>query len=822
MSGEQAATTRANVAGRGAFMLVFLLSSSILAFEVSLMRVLLLSGWHHFAFLVISIALLGFGSSGVFLYLFQRRIMQNAKGWLFGLTLATAISMPLCVSLLNFLPIESRFIPTLLMRQLFWWLLYWFILLLPFFIGAAAIGLALMMSGVRISTMYASNLAGSAGGALLVTLLLLLETTVLAYATGALALVAAIAAPGISLNRKTMLLSLTVVVILGLRAVMPKDIRSDPYKYHSYVKQLEQQDQAIQVTERHGNTGVIHVYYSDMFHDLAFLSGSETPPPMHSILLDGHLAASVLDVSSAEESTVVDHVLSAAVYELLGPQPAVLLPGELGGSNIWLAARHHASRINVVHHYPMLVDILENELRENGGEVLDLPGVQYHNAYPRHFIETSADAWDLIQFTALESLPAGSGGMAGLGQNHLMTVQGISAALRRLTDDGILVLSRGIQDPPRDNLKIMALLAEALRHNGVVDVHRHIVIVRDFLAVCCMVRSSPWSASQLRQVEEMVKKRNLTGVWWEGIHRNFLNTPDELIGPPDHDGDWYHYAAGKLFFDGGKAFIRDWLFDIRPPTDDRPFFHDFSRLGTIKKLQEVFGDLWLTRAEVGLLFVLVAMFAVGVVALLMTILPLLFVRSGYAFASLAPAAGYFACLGLAYLILEIAMLSRLTHLIGSPVVAAAVTIASFLFFSGLGSLTAQRVRMSNTALAVLVISLAVVALLCFVGTGPATRLAGGSPLWIRILIAVALTAPPSYLMGFPMPSGLTRLQHGPDQLIAWAWGVNGFTSVLAAPAATLIGMVWGFSWAALIAVALYLLAIPLYARIPTTASRVKS
>ena len=123
---------RVSTDNTGGFLLIFIISAAVLAFEISLMRVLLVSGWHHFAFLVISIALLGFGASGSFLYLFRRSILPHGMPWLFGLALATAVSMPVCTGLLQFVPIESRFIPAMLMRQVGWWLLYWCILLLPF------------------------------------------------------------------------------------------------------------------------------------------------------------------------------------------------------------------------------------------------------------------------------------------------------------------------------------------------------------------------------------------------------------------------------------------------------------------------------------------------------------------------------------------------------------------------------------------------------------------------------------------------------------------------------------------------------------------
>lgn len=801
----------------GVFALVFLLSASVLAFEVSLMRMLLVAGWHHFAFLVISVALLGFGASGVFLYLFRRRILPHGARWLFGLTLAAAIAMPVCAALVQNIPVESRFLPALLTRQIGWWLAYWLILLIPFWFGAAAIGLALMLSGRRVSTTYASNLSGSAAGALLVNGLIWgLNTPLLATGCGAIALSASLCAPTVNARTKGVATFLIAAFVAVWYTASPPNIRTDPYKYHTFIKQLQRQGLAERIAETTGPKGVVSVYQSDLFHDLPFLSGTTAPPPISVILLDGHLAAGVLDADTPEQAAVVRQVLTAAAYELAPAHPAVLLPDERGTANIWLAAVNDAKRIDVVHHHPRIAQMLRRELKDSGGGVLDRPGVTYHNAYPRHFIDNTPQTYDVIQLVGLEALPAGSGGIAGLGQNHLMTVEGITAALTRLSPDGLLVAARGIQDPPRDNLKIMALFAEALRQSGIDDPGRHIVIIRDFLAVCTLVKSTPWTDEQLQHVADLLQRRNLTGVWFTDIPDRYLNRPDWLPGPSDDDDhiDWFHYAAQHMFGDEPQAFIDDWFFDIRPPVDNRPFFYDFSKLAAIQNLREAFGDMWLTRTEIAFLFVLGALVGVGGAAVILTIIPLLFVRPGCGLRTLAPAAGYFSCLGLAYLMLEITLLAKLTRLIGDPMQAAATTIAAFLFFSGLGSLTAQRCRLTPAFLRRIIVALAVTAVLCIVALPPVAHLAGRLHIAFRMPIAAALIAPLAFLMGFPMPSGLSRLHHGPRQLIAWAWGINGFASVLAAPTATLIAMVWGFTYAAAVAVALYLVAALLFACIP--------
>jgi hypothetical protein len=166
------------------------------------------------------------------------------------------------------------------------------------------------------------------------------------------------------------------------------------------------------------------------------------------------------------------------------------------------------------------------------------------------------------------------------------------------------------------------------------------------------------------------------------------------------------------------------------------------------------------------------------------------------------------------MLLEMTFLSRLTHWIGDPVTAAAVTIAGFLFLSGLGSMTAQRLgdaavtwipRLVGLLIAVGVIEQFFIGRLAFA--------TGALPYGLRCAAALLAIAPVGFLMGFPMPCALARLDRGSPVLIPWAWGVNGFASVMAAPAAIAIGMTWGFHVAGGAALVLYLVPLLLFARV---------
>ncbi len=595
--------------------------------------------------------------------------------------------------------------PSLFWGQVGYWLLFWLMLAVPFFTGASAIGLGLMAAGDQVARVYGANLLGSGVGCVVATVAMnVLPPAWLPVLMGGLALPAAVAIDYRSLTRRIAAMAIPVAAMAGWVWACPPDLRIDPYKYLAYVQRLERQGSAQRVAAAFGSRSTIELYRSDAFHDLPFLSFGLTPPPVDSVVVDGHCAGSLLRIDRLEEAAVVDQTLMAFPYALLPTHPRVLLLGEIDGLNIWLALRQSAREIRVVQPDRKLTDLLRSRPGSEGGGVLnhpgvfDQPGVSIVTRQPRHFVEHNDDRFDLIQLVTLQSVAAGSAGMAGLAEDHLITVEGITACLHRLNADGLLVVCRGIQTPPRDNVKLLATFIAALRRLGVQQPETHVVLVRDFLAVCTLVKRSAWDERQVAQLRELCGDRQLTPVWFTGIRPDELNWPDVLPGPADGPGDWYHHAAVQLFSPRAAPFMDDYVYDVRPATDDRPFFGDFFKLRSLAAFREVFGDLWLTRTELAFLFVLTAAAVVTVVGAMLTVVPLLLLRDVRHAAGRSATVLYFAAIGLAYLLLEMTVLSRMTHLLGDPVLAAALTISTFLTLSGLGSLLAQRIEPGRSAL----------------------------------------------------------------------------------------------------------------------------
>lgn len=795
---------------------VFWLSCGILGFEITLMRVLLYASWHHFAFLVISVVLLGFGTSGTVLSFLRDPLESYGEKALFYLVLAAAVSMPLSLAVANVIPVEARFVPALMARQISAWVVYWLILATPFLLGATAIGLALILSGDRVPTVYAANLLGSGVGAVVaVAAMVYVPPQWLATFMGV------VAAMGLIVSRELRgLTGLAVVILVSSSvavslAISPPHITVDPYKYRSHVRRLEEEGTVRRIGLAFGPRAIIEAFEGNVFHDLPFLATGESPPPITAILIDGQGAGSLLRIRRTDEATVVDKTLMSLPYALLPPGPRVALLGETGGANIWLAHRMGAASVRVVQPNAHLVDMIREQGPGGGGAVLDLPGVDVAAAEPRHFVAHTRESFDLVQLSAMESWAVETGGVAGLTQDYLVTTEGLAECLGRLSPNGILAVGRGLQLPPRDNVKLSNTLLTALDRMGIEDPAGHIVVLRDYLAACTMIKRSPWSEDDVSQIRDLCRTRELTPVYFPGIEARELNRPDRLPGPDDSPGDWLHYAVTRLLSPEREAFVDEWAFDVRAPTDDRPFFANFTKLEAIGLLKEAFGELWTTRTELALLFVLTALVIIAALGLLLTVVPVIVIPRVRSSPGLGVTSLYFISIGLAYLMLEITALSRLIHLLGDPVLAGSAAIAGFLFFSGAGSLVSQWLgRSGNVRLKWWIALLVAMGLIEGAMIGPIGSGAGALPVAIRFILSLVVIAPLAFVMGFPMPTALRRLERHAPPLLPLAWGTNGFASVLAPPLATAIGMTIGYRWAGAMAMILYVISGLVFDRLP--------
>ena len=796
---------------------IFVVSAAVIGLELALMRCLSVASWHHFAYLVISTALLGFGGSGTLLSLVGDRLEGHFRAWNFGLILLFALSGPLCYRIAQSLPLDVRYV-LYSGSQAAWVVLYHLLILVPFLIGGTIIGLSLMHFRGRVHAIYGANLAGSgAGGALITGCMFLLPPGQLLYVVSGMALIGALMWIRPSRRRVTLRGScwgVLAILLLAEATLSPVQTRVDSYKMLATLQRWEEQSNATRLLSRNGPRAQLTVYESQRLHQTLFagLTASQAPPEQLMILADGSPAATVFKMDSPDEAEILGHTPMSVPYRLMD-RPRVLLLGEAGGVNVWLALKLGARHVTVVQSNPQIVELMQGPLADESGRVFLRPEVTVVESDPRLFLERRRKRYDIIQLVTTEEMTAGSSGLHSLREDFLLTPRGLSLCLEHLTERGMLSATRGLQMPPRDNIKLFASLVETLEGNGVRRPGQHLIQYRNYLAATTLASRTPFRKDVLMKFRDVRDELGLEATWLPGGEVS----PEERVKSAENYDEKMSLAraAAQILSPQRQQFYESWIYNVRPASDDSPYFHNFFRWDSLWWFVETYGSHWLQRLELGYVVLVFSLVEVAFVGAVLILLPLLWLRrqvSGRR-GRLATAA-YFLCLGLAFMMVEMTCIMEFTRFLGDPIYAAAGMVTAFLIFSGLGSATVKHIASPRRAIpsAALAIT-ACVAVYLGIIRGILPRFASW-PIAGRILLAIAVVAPVAFAMGWMFPGGLAMVQKGAPALVPWAWGVNGFASVAASPTAVLLAIWWGYDKVLIAAAILYIAAAFTSLRLP--------
>ena len=773
---------------------VAVLSAGALAYEVLLVRLLSVVQWQLLASTVISLALLGYGASGTFLALLRARLERRFADHLAVLGALFSVAAVVCFALaqrISFQGSEALWEPSRLWR---FGLLY-VVLAVPFFLAATAIGLALLHAERSLSDLYRWDLMGAGVGALSVVgvmALLSLERALVVVASCGLLSSAAALVHG----RRA---GVAVAPVLGaalLAAAFPTawlDLQLSSYKGLSLALRVPN---ASIVTQRSGPQALLSVVDSPdvplRFAPGLSLQSAHQPSRQLALFVDGD-DMEALDRASPGELGYLDDLPQALPYSIVDrPRAAVIGAG--GGRDVLLALRKHASHVDLIDADPVRLQLVEQHLRRQLSSSLETR-VEAHVGEARGLLAARARAYDLIVVSHLSS---GAGGGVALASSEL-TVEGLSTYWRALEPTGVVAVSRWLDAPPRGSLKLIATAITALERAGIADPRRHLVVVRSWNVVVVMIKRHAFEASEIERVQAFSRERSFDLSYFPGITEQEVNRYHHLEGAP------LWSACVQLLGQEREQFFARYKFFIEPATDDRPYFHHFFRWRTLGELLELRQRGGAGLIEVGYLLLIVALAQAAVVGLLLIVVPMLLWR-GRSFPARGAASGYFVMLGLAFLLIEVGLMHRLTIYLSSPVYAVSVTLAGFLVFAGLGSgaspgLEARLSRWSAVETAIAVLVVLGLAHLALVPSLLDRTLAW--PLAAKLVLALATIAPIAFFMGMPFPLGLRRVGELEGSWLPWAWGLNGWASVLSAVLATLLSIHLGFTGVVLVALALY-------------------
>ena len=789
----------------GIYISIFVVSAAVLSYEVLLMRLFAIVQWHHFAYMAISIALLGFGASGTFLYLRRARLIDN-----FHRTFAVNATGFGVTALGGFLLAQQVPFNALAVFWQPWQLLYlgvlYLLLAVPFFAGANCIGLTLMVFGSRIGPVYSANLLGSGSGALAVIGLL--------YVSEPGAALTVIAATGIAAGAITLLSAGTrlwtnvlAAAAIAIGALLPASwtaLELSPYKGLS--RALAVKDAAVLGNQSSplGHLSVVDSPAVPFRHAPGLSLNTPTDIPKQlAVFTDGD-GMTAMSAYGGDPSGLayLDFTSSALPFHLL-EKPRVLVLGAGGGTDVLQAMDHRSQSVDAVELNPQIAALVDDVHGAFSGRPYSLPGVRLHLAEARSFVAARSESWDLIQIPLLDSATAASAGVHALSENHIYTVEAIRDYLDHLRPGGLLAVTRWLKLPPRDSLKLVATAKRALIENGVHEPERRMALIRSWNTTTLLIKNGAFTANEIGTIRRFCDERSFDVAYVPGMVRETANRFNILPEPYFHDG-----TTALLRGDG---FSDRYKFDIRPATDDRPYFFDFFKWRSLPEFLSLPAQGGFHLLELGYPILTATLAQAILIGSALILVPLVFGGDRVPFErdSLAVVV-YFACLGLAFLFVEIAFIQRFTQFLGHPIFAVAVVLAAFLIFAGAGSAAsaslADRLARIADPLILVTAVIAVIATAYVVGLPPLFRELAPLPTSAKIPLSLALIAPLAFLMGLPFPLGLARVSAAKPRLVAWAWGVNGCFSVISAVLTVVLAIHFGFTVVVLAAVGLYLAA----------------
>lgn len=790
---------------------IYFVSAATLCFEIVLTRYFSISQQYHFAFLVVSITFLGYGASGSALSVSKRIHAYRSERILSYTSLAFACSVAFCFFLCNRIPFD--------LIQLAWSaqhvvliLLYYVLLSVPFFFAGLTIALAISHTPAQVNKIYFSDLIGAGCGIILAAFIFLPKGD-----SGVILIISLLAWVAAALfgRRQTLLykISLGLLFIMGIALFMASptwlSFRISPFK-------------ALPLAHQYAEAKTLHTRWNgisriDIIESPAvrFAPGlsllyTEVLPEQVGLSIDGGDLTAVTGFQDrdARAFDFLAYLPSSFPY-LIVKNPKVLILEPKGGLDALTAIQNGARDITVIENNPLIVSLLQNELSAFSGNMYGSDEIQVVTSTSRTAIEKDREHYNLIVVSLTDIFGSTGTGLFGFGENYLFTVESFTSLFRRLSPDGIISMSFYLLPPPRQELRVLATWIEALQRAG-QNPSRHIIVIRSWGTISFFVKKSPFTRRDIQELKNFAGQYRFDLVHYAGMHPSEANIYNTFEKPL-----YYEYCLNLIDPNRRDTFSELYLFQIRPVSDERPFFYNFFKLRKIKATFQSLGQKLLPFFQGEFLLPVILLQAI-LVAFILILLPLLASRrqrevQGFERGVSRNVFFYFGLIGVAFMFMEITLIHKFILYLGHPVYSFSVILFSLLFSSGVGSFLSKKIIGTNIIkhlrwCFVLCAAFIIVSFLIFPVIHENLL---GVRFGYKILLTFLTIFPLGFLMGFPFPSGIRLLAQAGKKWIPWAWAINAFSSVISSVAALLIAFIGGYSLVLFLAAAAYLIA-PLF------------
>jgi hypothetical protein len=776
---------------------LLLTSLGVLLLEITLTRIFSFTIWYHFAYLTISIALLGFGASGSVLAAFPRLLNDGGRRFLVACAALASLSVVATLLVVAAVPLDPM--KVLQERsQLSILFIYYLAVTLPFFFAGLCVSGTLTIASHAVSRLYFYDLLGAGLGCLVSVVAIWVVGTPSATLISVLCFAGAAVCFATRINRTATAMAAVLLVILALLAPTIGTHLTFQPNGSKFLAQFMASAGARHVFSRW--TPINRVDFVELANpDGSYVRDGISPsyggpkPRFGMVSYDGDSCAVMYNWSDGDLSEMRlfrEHILRAP-YVLLH-EPRALVIGVGGGADILNGLVNGVKSVVGVEINPVTVEIGSTLLKDWNGGIFTRDNVRMVAAEGRNYLRSHPDKYDLIEINGVDTLSALSTGAYVLSESYLYTADAVSDYLAHLAPNGIFAMAMGDlhlgSEIPRHSLRLASVVRRALHERGVTAPGRHVIIVASpqLLGLThTLVKNEPFTPEEVAAIDEYAQR--LGFVIWQ--------RPDRRLDTDHATVLWGSEPERDAFY--GSSFL-----SLRATTDEAPFFFSFYKWRSLLKHASFDPRRTLATGQVVLLIML------GQAILFSALLivgPLLRLQRGLTGVTrIGGYLAYFVAIGLGFILLEISFIQRFTLFLGYPTYSLTVILFSLLIFTGIGSYRTERVVDRPREIRRMSVLLTVVVILYLLFLPAVLRLFLGTALPIRIAVTIVLMLPLGILMGAFFPNGVRIVRELHASFVPWGWAANGCASVVGTVLAVIMAITWSFQVVTVVALAFYI------------------
>ncbi|MES2217101.1 MAG: hypothetical protein V4501_01685 [Pseudomonadota bacterium] len=791
------------------YVLVACVAAATLGLELVQTRILSFLYQNNIVYLTVTIVLLGFGISGVFVSLFASRA-QNPQRAIALLTAAFLFSSFACLALVSRIP---EYFPNA--NVLYKLLGSYIILVIPFLCSGAVLGWIFMLQAKNINRLYFVDLVLSSGAVLAFVLLLqplgaewfiwLCSTTILVgLLTYSYQILPVRWLGCITIGFAAAMFLFTAHHLLG----------KYPEKYKTLGYFLRNSHALIEETKWNPLTRIdIFTTPNSLFFAKTLSQDGDAPTYL--------LGPNIVDSKIQELKEIPNFIPTPTclMYFLKENPENTLVIGVGGGEDIMNAKIMGAHYVTGVEINPVTVSLMKGRYRDYV-QWPNWQGVTLVNAEGRNYVHSKPGSFDTIIMRGVDTFSALSSGAYVLSENYLYTVEAMHDYLNALKPDGIMTIARLLFLKPRESLRLTSIYLQAAKEMQIPYPEKSIMVVAE---------KGPdpklyWGITLLKKgifTEAEVNK--ILALLADKPYLSMIYIPK--VFPAEVQANLEKTAAAKVpqlqlasaMFnqlitsseDERANFIRDYEFRIDSVVDDRPFFFENYKEKGWFELESLSNVAAPRKPTV--LYALLA--ACSLICLSCIFVPLwIFQKRGLNTPGALPLLWFFGALGFGFMTFEIGSMQVVNVYIGYPAYSLPLVLGGLLFATGLGSMFSNYFTklpgLQIITIATITVAISMITWLGFVHfIEPLTM---QLPLIARAAIILLTLFPMGILLGFPFPTAVRETEKYYPGFIAWAWGINGITSVLATVTTIIIAMKIGFTMVIFMAATTYVLGAVAY------------